>query len=120
MIPAGTLFAGSYDPLVVALSFVIAVAASYAALDLAGRVTASKGWSFAAWLTCGSMAMGIGIWSISALRLAFYFRDAKEVAWGKIGSAFVMAVAICAMHCGITGECRPFAKQTGQSSSSKM
>lgn len=47
-----------------ALSVVIAVAASYAALDLAGRVTAGKGWSFAAWLTCGSIAMGIGIWSM--------------------------------------------------------
>ena len=54
----------SYDPLVVALSVVIAVAASYAALDLAGRVTASKRRSFAAWLICGSIAMGIGIWSM--------------------------------------------------------
>jgi hypothetical protein len=42
MFRAGTLLAGPYDPLVVALSVVIAVAASYAALDLAGRVTASN------------------------------------------------------------------------------
>jgi methyl-accepting chemotaxis protein PixJ len=64
MIPAGTTLPGSYDPLIVALSAVIAVASSYAALDLAGRVTASKGRAFAAWLTCGSVAMGIGIWSM--------------------------------------------------------
>ena len=44
MIPAGTTLPGSYDPFIVALSAVIAVASSYAALDLAGRVTASKGW----------------------------------------------------------------------------
>ena len=59
MIPAGTVLAGSYDPLVVALSVVIAVAASYAALDLAGRVTASK-----RSLLWRSVALGIGIWSM--------------------------------------------------------
>ena len=64
MIPAGTTLTGSYDPFIVALSVVIAVASSYAALDLAGRVTANKGWRFGAWLTCGSVAMGIGIWSM--------------------------------------------------------
>jgi NO-binding membrane sensor protein with MHYT domain len=62
--PPGAQLAGSYDPLVVALSIVIAVAASYAALDLAGRVTAAKGWFFAAWLTGGSIVMGVGIWSM--------------------------------------------------------
>jgi two-component system, sensor histidine kinase and response regulator len=194
MISAEVTMIGSYDPLVVTLSAVIAVAASYAALDLAGRVTASTGWSFAAWLASGSIAMGIGIWSMhfvgmlaftlpvpvsyswptallsyvlavlsaalalhvvsrkemssarsvgsgvvmgcgiaalhyldlmamrmaavcrfnsllvalsvvlaiacsySALRLAFYFRDVKEAAWRKIGSAFIMGTAICAMH----------------------
>lgn len=46
MIPPGTQLTGSYDLLVVTLSVVIAVAACYAALDLAGRATASKGWSF--------------------------------------------------------------------------
>ncbi len=35
---------GTYDPLVVALSVPIAVSASYAALDLARRVTAAHGW----------------------------------------------------------------------------
>src|SRR6202047_2046311 len=194
MIPAGTTLPGSYDPLIVALSAVIAVASCYAALDLAGRVTASKGRAFAAWLTCGSVAMGIGIWSMhftgmlafklpvpvsydwrtvlqsffvavlasalslylvsreqmskaramgggvmmgfgiaplhymdmlamrmradchfnsmlvalsvvfaiafsySALRIAFYFRDATAEARRKIGSAFFMGSAICAMH----------------------
>ncbi|MGB7846452.1 MAG: MHYT domain-containing protein [Candidatus Acidiferrum sp.] len=44
MIPAETTLTGSYDPLIVALSVVIAVASSYAAIDLGGRVTANKGW----------------------------------------------------------------------------
>ncbi|MGB7845983.1 MAG: MHYT domain-containing protein [Candidatus Acidiferrum sp.] len=194
LISAGTILTGSYDPLIVALSVVIAAASSYAALDLAGRVTANKGWPFAAWLTCGSVAMGIGIWSMhftamlafrlpvpvnydwplvllsffvavlssllalylvsrkkmsvtraivgggvmglgiaalhymnmvamrmraecrfntllvvlsiifaivfsySALRLSFYFRNLKEEAWRKIGGALFMAAATCAMH----------------------
>jgi NO-binding membrane sensor protein with MHYT domain len=57
------------------LSVIIAVAASYAALDLAGRVTANKGWPFAAGSMCCSIAMGMGIWpmhftGILALSLA--------------------------------------------------
>ena len=44
-----------------------------------------------------SVAFAIAF-SYSALRLAFYFRDAKEVAWRRIGSALVMGAAICAMH----------------------
>jgi two-component system sensor histidine kinase/response regulator len=55
---------GSYDHLQVALSVLLAVAASYAALDLAGRVTAARGWMRVAWLTVGALVMGIGIWSM--------------------------------------------------------
>src|SRR5258705_9197776 len=38
--------------------------ASYAALDLAGRVTAAGGWTRAVWLLGGASAMGTGIWSM--------------------------------------------------------
>ena len=55
---------GSYDHLQVFLSVVIAIAASYAALDLAGRVTAASRWARSVWLTGGAVAMGIGIWSM--------------------------------------------------------
>ena len=94
MIPAGTLLTGSYDHLVVALSVVIAVAASYAALDLAGRVTASKGWPFAAWLTCGSIAMGIGIWSMHFTgMLAFSLPVPVSYYWPTVLLSYVVAVA---------------------------
>ena len=43
------------------LSVAIAMMASYSALDLAGRATASCGRSRWAWLVGGSMVMGIGI-----------------------------------------------------------
>jgi len=55
---------GSYNYALVALSVLIAIFASYAALDLAGRVTAAGGWTRAAWLLGGAGAMGTGIWSM--------------------------------------------------------
>jgi len=55
---------GSYDYLLVVLSALIAVLASYSALDLAERVTAARGTVRLAWLISGSAAMGIGIWSM--------------------------------------------------------
>jgi diguanylate cyclase (GGDEF)-like protein/PAS domain S-box-containing protein len=54
--------AGTYDPRLVALSVVIAILASYAALDLAGRVTAAEKRSRLMWLLGGATAMGAGIW----------------------------------------------------------
>jgi len=61
--PATTL-TGVYEPFLVLLSVVIAICASYVALDLAERTTASHGRNRAMWLTGGAMAMGIGIWSM--------------------------------------------------------
>ena len=55
---------GSYNYALVALSVLIAMLASYAALDLAGRVTAAGGWTRAVWLLGGAGAMGTGIWSM--------------------------------------------------------
>jgi PAS domain S-box-containing protein len=55
---------GHYDLRLVALSLVIAVVASYTALDLASRVTAALGRARAIWLAGGATAMGIGIWSM--------------------------------------------------------
>ncbi len=59
-----TLLVGHYDYRLVAVSVLIAIFAAYAALDLAGRVTAARGSSQIAWLTGGALAMGMGIWSM--------------------------------------------------------
>jgi NO-binding membrane sensor protein with MHYT domain len=48
----------------VALSVLIAVFASYTALDLVQSVTNSKGKIKSVWLFGSSLAMGIGIWSM--------------------------------------------------------
>src|SRR6266853_5340234 len=55
---------GSYDYRLVALSVLIAVCASYAALELAARTTAARGRARLLWLAGGAAAMGLGIWSM--------------------------------------------------------
>ena len=56
--------AGSYDYGLVVLSVLIAMLASYAALDLAGRLTAARGRVRFTWFTGGSATMGLGIWAM--------------------------------------------------------
>jgi PAS domain S-box-containing protein len=64
--------AGIYDYRLVALSVLISVLASYAALDLGGRVTASRGSVRSIWLTGGATAMGMGIWSMHYIGMLAY------------------------------------------------
>ena len=54
---------GSYDPLLVILSIVIAVFGAYTALDLADRMTLRNS-SHTIWVSSGAIVMGIGIWSM--------------------------------------------------------
>jgi PAS domain S-box-containing protein len=53
---------GTYNYWLVGLSFAIAILTSYAAVELAARVTANRGFARDAWLTGGACAMGSGIW----------------------------------------------------------
>jgi CheY-like chemotaxis protein len=54
----------SHDDVLVVLSAVIAVWASYDALQLASRVSVARARARPIWLIAGSLAMGIGIWSM--------------------------------------------------------
>src|SRR6266581_1262371 len=53
-----------HDPVLVALSILIAALASYTALDLATRMRAASGRAHRAWLAAAAIAMGGGIWSM--------------------------------------------------------
>ena len=55
---------GHYDATLVVASIVIAVITAYALLALAARVTAARGRFRLAWLLGGSVAVGLGIWSM--------------------------------------------------------
>src|SRR5258708_38822806 len=59
-----TIISATYDYRLVALSVLIAICASYAALDLAERVTTGRKSARMAWLFGGAIAMGTGIWSM--------------------------------------------------------
>jgi PAS domain S-box-containing protein len=91
---------GSYDLRLVALSVVIAVFSSFAALDLAGRVTASRNRARIAWLIGGSAAMGLGIWSMHYIgMLAFsvpmqMFYDPPTVFLSLLAAIIASAVAL--------------------------
>ena len=55
----------NYNPWLVAVSIIVAVLASYAALDLSARISAAaRGWGRAGWVVGGAIAMGCGIWSM--------------------------------------------------------
>ena len=56
--------AGAHNPGLVALSILIAISASYVALDLAGRTTAARGRARVYWLAGGAASMGLGIFSM--------------------------------------------------------
>lgn len=59
-----TMLRGSYDYWLVALSIVLAMFAAFAALDLAGRLTAAQRWARGLWLAGGAISMGLGIWAM--------------------------------------------------------
>src|ERR1700681_2499980 len=84
---------GSYNYALVALSVVIAMFASYAALDLAGRVTAAGGWTRAVWLLCGAGAMGTGIWSMHYIgMLAFILPIPVAYHWPTVLLSLLAAI----------------------------
>jgi two-component system, sensor histidine kinase and response regulator len=68
----GSSLTGYYDYRLVTVSILIALLAAYAALDLAGRVTAARGMVRCAWLSGGAFAMGIGIWSMHYVGMEAY------------------------------------------------
>src|SRR5665213_962184 len=100
MVVSHSMLSGSYDYRLVALSVAIAVFASYAALDLAGRVTAARGWAHSLWLGGGAVAMGLGIWSMHymgmlALRMSMPVQyDWPTVLLSLLAAIFASAVAL--------------------------
>lgn len=92
------MMAWSYDYRLVALSVVIAVLASYAALDLAGRVTSARGKARLLWLTFGAVAMGLGIWSMHYIgMLAFHLPVPVQYDWPTVLLSLLAAILASAV-----------------------
>src|SRR6201987_5683308 len=84
---------GSYNYALVALSVLIAMFASYAALDLAARVTAAGGWARAVWLRGGAGAMGTGIWAMHYIgMLAFILPIPVAYHWPTVLLSLLAAI----------------------------
>jgi len=58
------MLASSYNTILVAFSLIVAILASYTALNMAARVASARGRAGVLWLVGGSFAMGFGIWSM--------------------------------------------------------
>ncbi|WP_434557637.1 putative bifunctional diguanylate cyclase/phosphodiesterase [Pseudomonas sp. Z4-20] len=119
---------GSYSPALVSISLFVAILASYTALDLTGRIATAQGRAVHLWMAGGSLAMGVGIWSmhfigmlaftlpvelgydvaITALSLLiailssgfalWLVNQPKLRAWQLAFGALVMGIGISAMH----------------------
>jgi two-component system sensor histidine kinase/response regulator len=93
-----TMLMGNYDYRLVGLSILIAVFAAYAALDLAGRVTAAQGVARFSWLSGGALAMGMGIWSMHYVGMeAFRLPVAIQYDWPTVLLSMAAAVLASAV-----------------------
>jgi NO-binding membrane sensor protein with MHYT domain len=98
--PAAKVVKGYYDPGLVALSVAIAIFASYTALDLANRVSASasspkKAWT---WLVAGALSMGTGIWAMHFVgMLAFDLPIPIAYDLSTTVLSMIIAIAVSAM-----------------------
>ncbi len=89
---------GSYIWGLVVLSLVIAIGASYAALDLAGRVTAARGTARTVWLAGGSFAMGSGIWAMHYVGMLAYVLPLEvRYDWPTVGESLIAAILASAV-----------------------
>ena len=93
---------GSYNYALVALSVLIAMFASYAALYLAGRVTAAGGWTRIVWLLGGAGAMGTGIWSMHYIgMLAFILPVPVAYHWPTVLLSLFAAILASVVALGV-------------------
>src|SRR5579859_3483127 len=98
MTASDPVLVSSYDYRLVALSVLIAMLASYAALDLAGRVTSASGTARLAWLSGGATTMGIGIWSMHYVgMLAFRLPIPVQYDWPTVLLSLVAAILASAI-----------------------
>jgi len=122
------MLVGTYNGWLVAASLLMAMLASYTALDMAGRVDSAQGRAAHWWLGGGSTAMGIGIWSmhflgmlafrlpvpmgyspaitflslliaIASSAFALWMVCQKQLSWPRLSvGAALMGAGVCTMH----------------------
>ncbi len=98
VIPTNAM-SGSYDYKLVLLSYVIAVLASYVALDIAGFLRTNAAFeekkSINIWLLVSAFSMGAGIWSMHFIGM-LAFTMSMPMSYAPFWTAMSMIVAIAA------------------------
>ncbi len=84
---------GTYSPVLVASSLLVAILASYTALDMAGRLAQARGRSVYGWMTGGALAMGLGIWSMHFIAM-LAFRLPIPVGYDLALTLYSLAVSV--------------------------
>ncbi|WP_375428587.1 MHYT domain-containing protein [uncultured Sphingomonas sp.] len=89
---------GVHDTMLVALSIIIAVVASFTALSLAGRVRASSDRTRHVWLTAAATALGGGIWSMHFVAMLAFSMPGMGMSYDLAPTLASLALAV-----GFTG-----------------
>ena len=84
-----------YDSLLVAISILVAILASYTALDMAGRIHSTTRKGAVLWLIGGAIAMGIGIWSMHFIGM-LSFRLPIALGYDLTLTIFSLIIAVVA------------------------
>ena len=85
---------GSHDPVLVALSILVAALSSYTALDLATRMRATSGRASLGWLGAAAVAMGGGIWSMHFVAMLAFSVPGMEVSYDPLITLLSLAIPI--------------------------
>ncbi len=95
----------NYSDVLVVVSLLVAILASYTALDMAGRISTAKGNSSYWWWGGGSFAMGLGIWSMHFIGM-LAFRLPIELGYDPWITLLSLVVAIASSAFALWIACR--------------
>lgn len=90
------LITGTHNLSLVALSILIAAVASYTALDLAGRLRATSGRAWRAWLATAALALGGGVWAMHFIAMLAFSMPGMAVHYDAVLTilSFVLPILV--------------------------
>ncbi|WP_091741386.1 MHYT domain-containing protein [Phenylobacterium immobile] len=105
---------GAYNSFLVALSILIAIFASFTALDIAGRIRVSAGRTRWIWTCAASVALGGGIWSMHFVAMLAFSLPSVRMGYNLWLTLLSLVLAIIFTGGGFTimGWRRPFRTRT--------
>lgn len=90
----GVVVLGTYDPGLIALSFVLAILASYTALRLISRGRPADGWPHKVWIGAAAVVLGAGIWSMHFVGMLAFSMPGMAADYDPALTSFSLAAAV--------------------------